>query len=1189
MSKRYLSSLLLVFTLILVSCNTGSKVTPTPIEELPLIPTATQAPTLAPPDEPALLISEVLTGVEGDNNFEFIELYNTGAESPFDLKGWSLWYKLSENDPEKLVYRWTEHTLVPPQGHYLLARDGQDIGINPDMTFDVSMIPQRGSLQLRLTGSAVVDSLTWGDGAVDFAEGNPAKSLKNGLALERIPGGSKGNWIDTGDNAADFSFSSPNPQNTGSHLTPEPEAGLTLSVDAPESIPPGDQFEFSLMVINETGQAVNTVVVQFPISLDLTIIQVPAEIEISDQSKFWGLETIGQSHHVVLWNLGALDVGERASISLSVRAPWTYTQILAANYSVQADDWPSPTFGGPVRVAVEGGTVPIGVIQDLVGEDLVVEGTATMYTGGYYAGTGNVKFYLEDETGGVQVWVPDGEGDVDVRIGSRVRASGNLTVYRGALELIVNNLEEVQEIASPGANQAWTPTIVSIGDAVNDPALAGKLVQVEGIVTRNEEFSYSYELDLMDDVGQLINLYIDKLTNINVETIELGHHFRTTGILEVRDTTQLLYPRVQTDLERIYPPVLTLEMDAPITVLPGEEIKVTMTAVNYMPDPLTNLVITAVMPRRGGASFISTSDGGEIKASNIIWTIPELAGNGTSISVSYDLEVTAEDGFLTFKDYAATADKWPDPAGGDPYLIFLGETVPIWAIQGPGDRSPYIFSQVTTRGTVTGVFPELEGFWIQETRTDNDPSTSAGLFIHTGELEISIAAGNTVQLTGTVRETYQQTQVQITNPDDIVTLETGGPLPATVVIDPPPDETESNVYYEQFEGMLVQVDQVGLAVSPTSKYGEYVMVLAKSDIERLWQGNAAQNGLAIMVDDGSAAVHEDRSGLPYVINTGDTISDLIGTLAYTFGHYKIEPIVQPQVVPVDKPVPSLALTGDDVFSIMTWNVENLFDVLDPHPSSPEKPGIREYKVSIAKVANTILAAGAPTIVGLQEVENIGILEDIAEHESLSGFNYQAFLIEGTDSRYIDNGYLVRGDVAKVVDVVQHVAPEGLTSRPPLQIEVEVQTPSGSVTVHVLNNHFTSMSGGESATEPRRNAQAAWNATVLQSIRDENPGALVAIIGDLNSYYESLPIDTLRDAGLVHIFEIDPQAGWYSYIYQGGSQTLDHILVTSDLFDLIQQVDILHVNADYAPPVVGDESPLRKSDHDPVIATFSIPE
>ena len=76
--------------------------------------------------------------------------------------------------------------------------------------------------------------------------------------------------------------------------------------------------------------------------------------------------------------------------------------------------------------------------------------------------------------------------------------------------------------------------------------------------------------------------------------------------------------------------------------------------------------------------------------------------------------------------------------------------------------------------------------------------------------------------------------------------------------------------------------------------------------------------------------------------------------------------------------------------------------------------------------------------------------------------------------------------------------------------------------------------------------------------------------------------------MVHIYDLDPQAGWYSYIYQGASQTLDHILVTPNLFELLQRVDILHVNADFGPPIAGDESPLRKSDHDPVIATFTLP-
>ena len=102
-------------------------------------------------------------------------------------------------------------------------------------------------------------------------------------------------------------------------------------------------------------------------------------------------------------------------------------------------------------------------------------------------------------------------------------------------------------------------------------------------------------------------------------------------------------------------------------------------------------MITAVMPRRGGVSFISASDGGDINGSNIIWTIPELAGNGTSISVSYDLEVTATDGFLTFKDYVATADEWLDPVGGTPISSFWGRLSP-FGLSRVREIVPHIFS-----------------------------------------------------------------------------------------------------------------------------------------------------------------------------------------------------------------------------------------------------------------------------------------------------------------------------------------------------------------------------------------------------------------------------------------------------------------------------------------------------------------
>ena len=112
------------------------------------------------------------------------------------------------------------------------------------------------------------------------------------------------------------------------------------------------------------------------------------------------------------------------------------------------------------------------------------------------------------------------------------------------------------------------------------------------------------------------------------------------------------------------------------------------------------------------------------------------------------------------------------------------------------------------------------------------------------------------------------------------------------------------------------------------------------------------------------------------------------------------------------------------------------------------------------------------------------MEDIATDPLLAEYDYQAALIEGTDSRGIDVGYLVRGDQAEIVSTVQYPAPGNITSRPPLMIEVELVGSDESL--YFLNNHFTSMSGGEKATEPRRNAQAAWNAEIAQEILGRAP-------------------------------------------------------------------------------------------------------
>lgn len=1168
---RWLSALLLL-ALLLSACNLSSTTqpsSPTPT----VIGTATVQPVNSTADAlSGVLISEVMAGLQGNNNHEFIELFNPSNQI-IDLKDWTLWYRLANSTEDLPIYRWDESALIPPHGHYLLEREGQDFSILPDATFRQALNLSGGGLQIRQPNGTPADSIGWGDAPTVFIEGDSAEPLVNGSSLERFPGGEAGNAIDQNDNAADFYLNpDPSPQNTGSPVTPTDKYTLEIDLKAPTTVEPGSQFDYQLSITNNTGQDVHDLNLHLPL---------PARLKISSSAS--GV-TLDQG--LLTWKIKQILTGESRTLDILAQVPWAYFTAVVHNYYIQASDWPEISFGRPVYTRIEGGFIPIATARGLMDAQLTVEGVVTMYTGGYFAGSGNTKFYIEDSTGGLQVQVFSGERSVQVPIGALVRVRGTVGAYRGAAQIVpVVVPDDVQIVAMANPDGLWQPTMVTIQQATNDfETLPGSLVQVTGTVTRLEEFTYSYEMDLADVQGRVLTLYIDKLTNITIEDIKVGHQYQATGILEVYDGILELYPRLPSDLVEVIPQKLFISASTPSTVSPGDTFTTTLTISNYTPETLTNLSVSVPLPSTN-AHLESILDEGELNAGAITWSLPELAGGGASLNLHYRLRATGSSGSILTQGYIASATNWPDLVSGPSLYTFIGNTIPIWAIQGPGDRSPYVLETASTRGVVTAVFPDLGGFWIQESTTDDDPSTSEGLFVDTASLEVPVVPGDLVEVTGQIRELSQQTTLSISDQKAVQILSQGNQLPLALEINPPASQILANTYYESLEGMLVQITSPALAVSPTSKYGEYVLVPSSYQATRLWQGD--DNGFMIMVDDGSSAVNYDRSNMAYVVYTGDHISDLYGPLAYTYGRYKIEPLATPYIEHTPATLPTLAPTSPLEFRLMTWNVENLFDTVEPNPSDPPRPRKAEYSLTLNKVANTIIAAGAPTVVGLQEVENIGILEDLISLDALKPYNYQPVLIEGSDSRGIDVGYLVRADRARILDTKQYPAPDGLTSRPPLVIHLQIDAPQGPFTFYVINNHFTSMSAGEAATEPRRTAQAAWNVTILDQILATEPDASLAVIGDLNSYLNSLPIDTLREAGLMDILDRLPKNQRYTYIYQGESQALDHILISDPLTQRLQNVDVLHLDTDYPPPIPTDPSPEHKSDHDPLIATFSL--
>lgn len=1200
---------LVIFVILAIGgCTPTAQPTAMPTSAAPTVTPTTPppSPTLLPtPQVPitttGVIISELVPGVAGvNNNLEFIELYNAGVET-VALKGWSLWYQMTDQQEAKRLIYFNSDARIPGHGHYLLVRAGESVGVLPDAVFEVPLFERWGGLQLRDAEGEVVDALAWGDKApASYMETSPAAAPEGGASLERAPGGDAGNAQDANDGAKDFTVREmPLPQNSGMAPTPLPASHLTISVTAPVTVSPGSEFALSVTVQNLTDQALGDMRVVFPLPESLTFVALASQdgaplVPLSSPEAPVASQDVPEI--AVVWAIEDLAPGGSHTALLTLQSPWRYGPLSLRGYYVRLLDRPLPgdlvlaeMFGPFLPLTIEGGAIPVATARTLVGEIVTIEGVATMYTGGFYSGSTGTKFYLEDKTGGVQVYCPDAKGIVSADIGDRVRVTGKIEIYRDSVEIIPQTYpDDVEDLGASAGDEGPAPLVVSAYAATHDEALLGRLIEVEGQVIRFEEFSYSYEFDLLDAQGDTVLVYLDKDTYVNPEFVETGDTYRITGISEIYDGQWQLKPRLVTDFRRVYPPELVLDLSAQNSIAPGGLVTYTLRATNHTTGTLTNVTITA-SPAYPYVTLISAAEEDAVQtdaAGNLSWSVGAIAPEGGMVIVTYTVQVSSDTIEESFEAGATvTAAEWPGPVVADPWLTFVGEGVPIWAIQGAGGRSPFVLSEAATAGVVTGVFPEQDGFWIQSLEPDEDPATSEGLFVLSQGLALTLTIGDYVKVTGRVRERSGQTLLNIAGVDAIEIVETGVTLPPAVELDPPQDDTASRAYYEALEGMLVAVSEPVIAVGPTSKYGETPLVRATWGIDRVMKGEP--KGLLIFADDGSDAAYTDRSQMPYAVKTGDQVSNLVGPLAFTYENYKVQPILTPTITATDVTAASLAPVDENAFSVATFNVENMFDIFNPHPTDPERPNLRAYETDLAKVAETVAAMGAPIIVGLQEVENIGILEDLVAQPAIAAYGYVPVLMEGFDSRGIDVGYLVRGDRATVKDTRQYPAPEGLTSRPPLMIAVSVRVAGHDESVYVLNNHFTSMSGGELATEPRRLAQAQWNAEVVRGLQEEHPGAHVIILGDLNSFYDSPPLDALRIAGLHHIYEFVEPGLPYTYIYQGESETLDHILVTPALYEGLVRVEALHVNADYPLPVPGDTSAQGASDHDPLIAVFEL--
>lgn len=175
-----------------------------------------------------LLVSEIQTGGASASD-EFAELTNVGSTS-VDLNGLEVVYVTSTGGTITRKASWTSSLLLAPGRHLLIANTSGIFAPVADVPYSGGFAATGGAIVLRAIGGAPIDAVGWGDATNSFVEGTAAPAPVASSSIERKPGGTAGNTVDTNNNAADlFVQASPNPQSLASPPVPAPSPSPTVA------------------------------------------------------------------------------------------------------------------------------------------------------------------------------------------------------------------------------------------------------------------------------------------------------------------------------------------------------------------------------------------------------------------------------------------------------------------------------------------------------------------------------------------------------------------------------------------------------------------------------------------------------------------------------------------------------------------------------------------------------------------------------------------------------------------------------------------------------------------------------------------------------------------------------------------------------------------------------------------------
>ena len=252
------------------------------------------------------------------------------------------------------------------------------------------------------------------------------------------------------------------------------------------------------------------------------------------------------------------------------------------------------------------------------------------------------------------------------------------------------------------------------------------------------------------------------------------------------------------------------------------------------------------------------------------------------------------------------------------------------------------------------------------------------------------------------------------------------------------------------------------------------------------------------------------------------------------------------------------------YTVLSYNVENLFDTVDDPkvpdeeflPESEKKWTNERYQKKLddlAKVISEVNALETPEIVGLIEVENRSVLEDLIRTGAFKDQPYAIIHEESPDYRGIDVALIYRKDAFTEImhEILPVVFPDdtAFKTRDILYVSGKVR----NKTVHVFVNHWPSRIGGDAKTEPKRVLAASVLKRKVDQLLALDPKAHIIIMGDMNDEPVNKSLQQILgaqspDSGekLVNLMFPDDVAGLGTYFYSGNWNMLDNLVVSGEM-------------------------------------------